>query len=313
MPQPILPRSKTNPAGTTRLIQGAVSRLQSGIGSVVDGVTAWLDRQPFTVIQVNTLRVNADFYSFQLDELRLASLDDELDRLINQFLYTTDPRTQRHFLSQYSVMGYERAIADAIDNFDAQLSGEYPVALEQVITSQPYTDRIAVISSRVFEEFNGFTAAMKADLRRVLTTGMTNGDNPLTIARQLASRGDVNLNRAKRIARTEINNAHRQAIYDEDRRASTGFGINTRIMHVSALVPGRTRLSHAQRHGRIVTAQEEAAWYQQDGNAINCLCTPLTVVVDDDGKPISQAFVKRQQERRKVFLESGMQNNCECC
>lgn len=308
--QPIAPRSKTNPSGTTRLIQGAERQLRKRLKSVRDGAIAWLERQPLIVTEMNSRQYNAAYYEFRLDDLALINLSDELDRLISLYVYNPTESRRQYFMSQYATLAYEEGTAGAIENISAQVA--YPITVEQVVTSQPYQDRIAVTSSRVFEQMAGFSAAMKADLSRILTEGMTEGKSPRVIASQIRDQMNTEYSRAKRIARTEINNAHRQAIYSEDLRADR-LRVQTRIMHFSALIPGRTRKTHAERHGKIVTREEEQEWYSKDANSVNCLCTPLSVVTDIHGKPISEAFVKRQLEARKKFSAVAVNNACGCC
>ena len=105
---------------------------------------------------------------------------------------------------------------------------------------------------------------------------MTGGENPNRIAARINKNlfGDDkkkgNIAWAKRIARTEITNAHRKAIWDEDRKANEIEGIRTKMMQISALIPGRTRHSHALRHGGVYSRKEVDDWYKENGNAINC-------------------------------------------
>lgn len=297
--QPVAPRSKTNPSGTTRLIQAAEKQLKSRIKSVRDGVIDWINSRPYTVIEVNSLHCNVSFYEFALDPYTVDQMDLELDRLIRLYIFNPSDSLRSYFMSQYAMIAYEQSTTAAISNISAQV--DYGVTVEQVLTSQPYSDRLSVTANRTFEEMAGFGGDMKAALNRIMTDGMSAGNSPMTIARQIRDSLDQKYRRAKTIARTEINNAHRQALYQEDLRAER-LGVTTRLMHFSALIPGRTRKTHAQRHGWIGTRAEEQEWYSKDGNAINCLCTPLTVVTDIHGKPISEKFVQKQVDARKKFL-----------
>ena len=134
------------------------------------------------------------------------------------------------------------------------------------------------IGTRSFESMKGLTGDMKGQLGRILLDGMASGENPNRIAARVnknlfGGKGKKgNLGRAKTIARTEIANAHRRALWDEDAQANQ-IGVHTGLMHISALLPERTRRTHAQRHGSIHTRKETEEWYQIDGNSIRCLCT----------------------------------------
>ena len=71
--------------------------------------------------------------------------------------------------------------------------------------AQPETvEKVQLLASRVFTELKGVTDAMSQKMARDLTEGLSRGDNPYTIAKQLSSGVDsVGEVRARAIARTE--------------------------------------------------------------------------------------------------------------
>lgn len=89
--------------------------------------------------------------------------------------------------------------------------------------AQPETvEKVQLLASRVFTELKGVTDAMSQKMTRDLTEGLSKGDNPLTIAKQLASGVDsVGEVRARAIARTEIVRAHNEGQLD----ALEGLGV----------------------------------------------------------------------------------------
>jgi hypothetical protein len=256
MTNPTLPKSKINPTQTTKIERRTNAVIQSRFELYWAALKKLINKQKFRVLEVNHLSVNAQFYAYQLDELSLEELDAELKRLLDRYLLSPNPRTKQHFMEQAAAMGYESGEVEALLNFDNMTDGAYPRQVEYVLRSQPYLDRIAYVKSRALEDFKGFTDSMSTDLRRLLVDGMANGDNPNVIARKIRAQvlGDSDRKgavvRAKRIARTEITGAHRRALWDEDQRANDE-GIKTKLLHVSALIVGRTRATHAAKHGYL--------------------------------------------------------------
>lgn len=92
---------------------------------------------------------------------------------------------------------------------------------EEGAFDQPiHADRVGMIYSRVYSELEGITSAMDQQISRVLAEGITNGDNPLEIARAINNRVDkVGIHRARLLARTEVIRAHHSANVQEYRNA----------------------------------------------------------------------------------------------
>jgi SPP1 gp7 family putative phage head morphogenesis protein len=149
----------------------------------------------------------------------------------------------------------------------------------------------------------GFADQTATDLGRVLFEAVQSGENPRQTAKIIRERFGVSRSRAERIARTETTMALRRGRWDEAREQEQKLGMEVRLLHNSALIFGRTRATHARRHGKIVTIEEEAAWYAKDANAINCLCSQTEILVGKDGEPLfGQQLVERMQVERAKFL-----------
>ncbi len=82
-----------------------------------------------------------------------------------------------------------------------------------VAFNQPFhAERVAVLYTRVYSELKGITDAMDQQISRTLAQGMSEGKNPIQIAREMVDKVDgIGINRAKTLARTEVINAHHQA------------------------------------------------------------------------------------------------------
>jgi len=302
MPNPPLPTAKVNKTGTHAIEARVFKQLENRFKRVLNGMRTYIDGLQFEVMQVNQ-----NFYQYQLDAALINDIDAYIQDLIDDILLDGNERT--HLLSDASIQAYENSTADAIRDMEIITEGSYPRSYDGIRLTTPFEDRLIYIGTRAFEDFKGLTGDMKASLGRILTDGMSNGENPNRIASRINKSlfGDKkkgtkgNLARAKRIARTEITGAHRRALWDENFQANQ-IGVRTGLMHISALIPDRTRKTHAQRHGGIYTRKETEEWYQEGGNAIACLCTQVSVLVDSNGKPTDPNFEDKVKAQRKKFF-----------
>ncbi len=240
----------------------------------------------------------SDAYRYALDQTQLDSINDYIAELIELHVMRGD-RGDSIILAQ-TVNAYQAATAAAVTNIMTQ-SVVQTRNVEQTLMSEPYRRRIAYLRARVFEEMRGFSDQTRTDLARALADGIASGLNPREIATQIRDRLGVAHSRALRIARTEINNGHRRAIWDEDQQTQEE-GIKTRLMHVSALL-ATTRRSHASRHGKVYSRQEVEEWYSRDGNAINCRCTQVSVLTNDAGEPLSDNLPVKLRKQASEYLE----------
>lgn len=289
---PTIPRSKTNPVGQTRRIARVRSAAFSDIAKAqklaIDTLQGW------PVELRNAFTANA-FYEFKIDTSQVQRLIDAIAQALSQ---GGGPEAARR--------AAEAAYREGVSKTTANLSG-----LTDLIT-QSITERLAdeqtlrrsvLAGSRAFEQMQGFSDQTARDLGRVMFEAVQSGENPRQTAKRIRERFSVSKSRAERIARTETTMALRRGRWDEAREQEQKVGMEVRLLHNSALIPGRTRDSHARRHGKIVTVEEEAAWYAQDANAINCLCSQTEIFIGPDGQPLfGQKLVERMEVERAKFL-----------
>lgn len=269
-PAAIMPSNTEDPTMTGKLRSGATKRFKACLKKVADPYIAILDRMQYT------LAVNKK-YTFQIYIDELHDLLEDASDMIDEIFELTDPENF-WFWQEYVKVAYQRGTSQEYANLANQsftYSRAYP-EVSEVLTSQTYRTRLALVRTRVFEEMRGLTAQIKKDMARRLTEGMARGLNPLEIARTLQQETQLPLYRCKRIARTEICTALRTARMDEAEAASDELNLRTMQMHISALSP-TTRLSHAQRHGKTYTIDEQREWWSRSPNSINCYL-PGTVV-----------------------------------
>lgn len=269
------------------------------------------------------LAVNESFYEYKLDQSILSNVNARIRSIIDG-LFMVDKNglevnrvSANHlwFLSQYVEPSYEIATGQEQANL-ANQSVEYSLTrpnVESILFSEPYRRRIGLVAARQFELMEGFTDDVVKSTRNILSSGMAGGQSPTVIARSLNKMFNVNADekgsyrghmaRSNRIARTEIVGAARTAHLYEALDAAKEFGFDSKMMHISALSP-TTRPHHGRLHGVLRTHKEVREWYQISGQAINCLCSEVTVLLDDDGEPLNTRPLKQARVERKAMFGS---------
>ena len=106
--------------------------------------------------------------------------------------------------------------------------------IEMSMMAPMHLDRMGLLYSRVYNELRGITAAMDTQISRILSQGIADGDNPITLARKLVAAIDGTgmgklgltdtlgrfipaMRRAEILARTEVIRAHHQGMIQEYR------------------------------------------------------------------------------------------------
>lgn len=283
--QPILAGSPDNPAGQVSRIRKAWKVTRQHLAAVQRWLFAEIDAIPTAV-------ANADRYEYQIDLGTLRRISQEMA------LRLDDEAVVQAVIAQI-MAAYEEGTGQTNINLST-ITDDYTRTITQVLSSQPYLRRTALIRSRVFEEMKGFSGETGQELARVLSQAVENGLNPRTLKADLAERFGVSQSRAERIARTEITGALRRARWDEAQDAQEKLGLNIGMLWRSALSP-TTRASHADRHALVYDVQEVREFYSRDGNQIHCKCSQLEVVLDEDGNPTSPRVVEKLQEQKSAF------------
>lgn len=292
---PLIPRSRTNPIGQTLRIRRARKVIDGRLRVIERRLLKLWSNVPFTI--QNQFSLVNRFYDYQISREELATI---IRRIVRELRDTGQDELARQVEA-----AYREGTAKAVENL-LRLSEDYTRTATEALSSLPVQRRASLAGGRVFELMEGFSGDVGADLGRVLFQAVQDGVNPTVVARDIRKRFGVHRRRAERIARTEITMALRRGRFDEVSDAQERFGIELRILHYSALIPGRTRQTHAQRHGRIVTVEDQRNWYATDANAINCLCSSSEIAVDENGKPISGApLLRRMKKQRAEFIEAG--------
>lgn len=242
-------------------------------------------------------------YRYAIDESMIDLLNSDLVALVDS-IFLKGGRTGLWFFETYVRPAYAKGTAVSYSNISVQ-STEYLAArgeFTSLLSSAPYRRRIGLIRARQFEDMKGFSSDVaRKTLSRVLTEGMASGQNPLAIAENLTEALNGDYARAKRIARTEINQALRTARMDETQDARERLGLNFALLHISALSP-TTRDTHAERHGIMYTIQQERDFFASGANAINCKCATVEVLLKADGTPYDKDIIAKMALAREKFF-----------
>tara|TARA_R110002012_G_scaffold316344_1_gene531199 strand:+ start:5328 stop:6362 length:1035 start_codon:yes stop_codon:yes gene_type:complete len=340
--QPVVPRNEHDPTSTQRMVAGASNNFNRRLNVVFNNVNKIIKELDYTKVQANQsfivvnglnvqrrwtfnhgteqsepiyikreLRTNETTYNYNLSAFELNRLNETIGSMIERLfmvddegnLLRVDNAKQLWLMSGYVEPAYEKGTAQAFTNLALQ-SDVYASAtmdVEQLFFSQAYQRRIGFVAAREFELMQGFTADVIKETRFVLGDGIALGKSPREIASELQSRINVSKSRAKRIAQTEIPGALRRANWAETDQASIDYGIRTMQMHMSAFKK-TSRPNHIARSGGLYTSKQIKDWYSNPRNAINCYCTQIATVVDDEGKPLSDGAQKKVLKMKENFV-----------
>lgn len=260
-----------------------------------------------TVPDGNSLAMNREVYTYMLDpyrDVRAFILDT-----IDAWFETGEPtKPPRWFFDAFIRGPYDAGAADTIGRVNLlAVQAGYEIGItsqltfEQVLLSDAYQRRIEIVFQRTFNSMDKFSGDLGADLARAIGEEMINGKSPRTLAGIMAEQFDIKHSRAMTIARTEVNNAYRTARQQEAEEAAKRYDLEVKVMHRSALLP-TTRPWHAERHGKVYTILEQADWWAEGANRVNCYCNALEVMYDSKGVMYDAGLQEKLIKQRKTYF-----------
>lgn len=98
------------------------------------------------------------------------------------------------------------------------------------------------------------------------------------------------------LSQAELDASRQQARLDriqESMNMDESFGINTGLMHLSAL-DRTTRLAHAKRHGKVFSKEQAMAFFEDPKNYQGCTCRLVVVLLESDGRPVLTEEMKQR-------------------
>lgn len=308
----ILPRSTDDPTAQDKRERGAIKEFSRRFKGIKRDMLELLSSVKSRKLSISSpITVNAELvrYEFDINEITYASIGLEVDTIVDRWIEAYGGEASRHwFLEGFVSPAYQQGTGQAYANLSIQ-SRAYTSARESLadlLRTEAYRKRLGFIQARSFEAMKNLGAQTKEVMRLTLLDGMAQGLSPSAIAAQIEESTDLGAVRARRIARTEITTALRRARIEEAEQTTFDLGLNIRMMQFSAL-SATTRLSHAQRHGKLFTFEEARAWMATSPNMINCKCTFVEVMVGADGKPLVPGIIARAEavKAKSAFADAA--------
>ncbi|EGT4427276.1 phage head morphogenesis protein [Cronobacter sakazakii] len=315
---PIIPRNKADPTQSYRPvnrmfrdIENRYYQIKKALKQLLDAYLVGRERSGNSLYgyilaregnKPDTLyQVNAGTYIYDMSPQQLSELLLRVETILDDYLL--EGGDNNLWALQYVSDEYQRGTLQAFTNLSAQSAVyEQSTTLQQLLSSPAYQNQVAAAYISTYSEWRGITDAARADLANIVSDAIGRGVNPRETASLISKRLDVSMSKAKNIAQTEQVGALREAQWNETDWASERLGLNTGLLHLSALKP-TTRTTHAFWHGKVRTVQEVRDWYAVDGNKYHCYCSQIPVLLNEDGSIFNQGLADKLARERKSWID----------
>lgn len=313
---PIIPRNKKDPTQsykslnkTYRNIENRYYNIKLRLKDVFNQYLVGREResnQAYIFREGVIYQANSNYiYDISPNDLEalLARVQDILDE------YLLEGGRDKFWMLSTIENEYKRGTHSAYINL-AQQSAYYAEQTTFVtLLSKPvYLNQIKQAFLLTFSDWKGLTEAAKADLCHVLASAIARGINPRETAQIISKRLGVSMSKAKSLAQTEQLRAYRQAIWNETEWTTERLGLRVGLLHMSAKLI-TSRLTHVYWDGRIRTVEEVRDWYEEGGNAFNCHCAQISILVNENGEPVNKFVVEKLGKEREEWLKERKKNN----
>lgn len=242
-------------------------------------------------------QVNAGTYIYDMTAAQLADLLQMVQTILDDHLL--EGGIQNLWALDYVAEEYQRGTLNAYTNLSVQ-SPIYAnqTTLQQLLSSPAYQNQIASAFVSTYSDWKLESDKARGDLANIIADSIGRGVNPRETASIVSKRLDVSMSRAKNIAQTEQVGALREANWNETDWASERLGLNTGLLHLSALKP-TTRQTHAFWHGKVRTVAAVREWYAVNGNKYHCYCGQIPVLLNGDGSIFNKGLADKLAAERK--------------
>lgn len=310
---PIIPRNKADPTQSARPvdrmfrdIEGRYYRIKVALKQLFDEKLAGRERasnQQSHAVHGNIIyQVNAGAYIYAMTATQLADLLQRMQIILDDALL--EGGSNNLWALSYVSDEYERGTHQAFTNLSVQSPiYEQQTTLAQLLSSPAYQNQVAAAYVSTYSDWLLESDRARGDLANVISDAIGRGINPRETARIVSQRLDVSMARAKNMAQTEQVGALREAQWQETDWSRERLGLNTALLHLSALKP-TTRTNHAFWHGKTRTVDEVREWYSRDGNRYHCYCNQIPVILDDDGKVVNAGLIEKLSKERDNWSRS---------
>jgi len=270
--------------------------------SAIEVLALFKPIQPKRIIKKKDLALNAEGDFWEWDNTIVITQAD-IQAIIDANLETaTIDRPFNWYFSEYDEAGYRSGALQENANIGAIIDD--PLNDFSLLHMPQYQEGLAVIQANDYRLLQNLSRNTSVQVFGVIQNGMEAGLNRTQIRDDIIRRFEVSQSSSQRIVNTEINKAYNNARSDLN-DIYTDLGIKLGVMHISALLSGgRTRPSHARRHGKIYTTAEQKKWWNKKPNRIWCYCSTRSVELNDNGTPKHPDRVKKIQQQGKEFFKN---------
>lgn len=314
---PVLPSKKNffTPSRQSGLEKEVEKKMRSALTSAYRRIVDLVKKMP-------RVAVNAKRYEYLVDPDALTSILEDFSRILNSEILGSDRGDyvkNLFFMDRVIDRSYHAGARDAIESAKrvtpaATVGNELANRIMTIGTTEAMamasiSRRAAFVSARVFEEMKGLTDELRRSLSEVLTRSILSGQGIEETSKQIRATIGGKMKRAFVIARTEINNAYRDANATEMEALNNNIYDDSdwelQLLWFSALT-STTRREHARRHGKTYTKSEVDRFYSRDGNAINCYCNQQPVLVNKKtGEVIQYSLFKKMEAQRSEWEDAA--------
>ncbi|HCT5582474.1 TPA: phage head morphogenesis protein [Enterobacter kobei] len=313
---PIVPRSKVDPTRSAKQVTAMFRDIEErylgikrALKTLFDQRLTGRDREVNSHnwhflchdngADIRLYQVNAGKFIYDISAQELADLLEAVQAILDDHLL--DGGEQNLWAMDYVVAEAQRGTLEAFNNLSQQ-SQVYAsqTTLQQLLSSPGHLNQVASARLTTFSDWKVISDTARGDLTNIITDAVARGVNPRETASVISKRLDVSMSKAKNIAQTEQVGALREAQWNETDWASERLGLNTGLLHLSALKL-TTRTTHAFWHGKVRTVQEVRDWYALDGNKYHCYCSQIPVLLNDDGGIFNEGLADKLKKERKQW------------
>lgn len=254
----------------------------------------------------NSLLLNREVYEYQPDTY--AQLRQFIAQTINKWLELGGTgKPPRWFFDAQVMAAYDSGASETIATI-ALLLALLPtkrtmldINFENIVATYEYRQRMQYSFEQSYTSVQKLGNDVAADVTRAVSEKIDSGMSPVTLAAAAALVFDKARKRAKLIAENEVMNAFRAAKEKEAKELAAALDLKIMLLHRSALLP-TTRPWHAERHGKVYTIEAQHKWWAEGANLINCKCTTIEVLVDENGKIQSLGMQKKLIAQRQSYF-----------
>lgn len=311
---PIIPRNKSDPTQSGKSVNRMFNdiehryyqikvRLKEEFDRRLKGRNSAVNTKSYAVHGATIYQVNASSYIYDMTAAQLADLLQVVQTILDDYLL--EGNSDNLWALSYVSDEYQRGTQAAYTNLSVQ-SAIYAsqTTLSSLLGSPAYQNQIAAAYVSTYSDWKGVSDKARADLANVIADAIGRGINPRETAQIISKRLDVSMSQAKNIAQTEQVGALREAQWQETDWAKERLGLNTALLHLSALKP-TTRTNHAFWHGKTRSVEDVREWYSRDGNRYHCYCSQIPAILDEHGKIVNEGLVRRLAEERKQWQQAA--------